>query len=361
MLAVVTLLWAANEHSKDFSSMYDESWVERLYWGFERNLTREFEFICYVDRPREFTVPVTQVRLSAIRPDYGHCIEPYKLGRPMILVGLDTIVTGNIDHLADYCTEGGRFACPRDPYYPHQVCNGVALVPAGMERIGFEWRGDNDMVWVRKYDPAVIDDLWPGQVVSYKGHVKQHGLGDARMVYFHGQEKAHQLTLLDWVRQHWNGEDMADAARMDPRSGNHPALLPGEIVKGASGWKDREMRAERRLQKKTDEERAAIRAARARLAASETAAPIAEVMPAKKPKPEPVAEPVAVVAAEIEPATVAEAEPAEAAPAADLYSEMAWEDLKAYYEQATGQKVGNRMRRADVEAALRDAGDEELI
>lgn len=155
---------------------------------------------------------------------------------------------------------------------------------------------------------------------------------------------------------------MADAARMDPRSGNHPALLPGEIVKGASGWKDREMRAERRLQKKTDEERAAIRAARAKLAASETAAPIAEVMPAKKPKPEPVPEPVAVVAAEIEPATVAEAEPepVEAAEA-DLYSEMAWEDLKAYYEQATGQKVGNRMRRADVEAALRNTDSEDLI
>ena len=340
-LAIVSLLWDANPHSQSFSSMYDESWVEKLYLGFERNLTRDFEFILYTDRIRQFSVPVSQVALRAITPNYGHCILPYSMGRPMILVGLDTVVTGNIDHLADYCLDGGRFACPRDPNYAHQVCNGVALVPEGMQHIGQQWAGQNDMDWVRKFDPAVIDDIFPEQVVSYKGHVKKHGLGDARIVYFHGEEKPHQLGGLDWIAQHWNGEDMAERQTMDPRSGNHPALLPGEVVKGASGWRDREAKAERRLQKKTDTERASIRAARAGLKASLEAAPIAAVM-AKKP--EPVEEPVDAVEA-VE----------KAAPAADLYSEMSWDDLKAFYEEIIGEKVGHRMKRADVEAALRDA------
>lgn len=335
-LAIVSLLWDPNSASESFSRCYDELWVERLYWGFERNLTREFEFILYTDRQREFTVPVTQYRLPAIAPNYGHCILPYRLGRPMILVGLDTIVTGNIDHLADYCLTAERFACPRDPYWPERVCNGVALVPAGHEHIGLEWDGANDMEWVRKYSPLVIDDLFPEQVVSFKGRVKQHGLGDARIVYFHGLEKPHQLDL-DWVRQHWNGEDMADRQTMDPRSGNHPALLPGEIVKGASGWKERERRAMGRLQKKNAEDRDAIRQARAALLAGEEAAPIAKVVETLRTTVEAVAE-----TAE----TVAEA---------DDLTALAWPDLKAMYELTLGEKPGGQMKRSAVEDAIRQA------
>lgn len=202
-LAVVSLLWDANRHSEGFSSMYDESWVEKLYAGFARNLTRPFEFILYTDRLREYAAPVTQILLPEGEPNYGWCILPYTLGRPMILVGLDTVVTGNIDHLADHCLTAERFACPLDPNYPLQVCNGVALVPAGHERIGHEWAGANDMEWVRRYEPDVIDRLFPEQVNSWKGRVKKHGLGDTRILYYHGQEKPHQMPDCPIVQEHW--------------------------------------------------------------------------------------------------------------------------------------------------------------
>ena len=354
-LAIVTLLWDPTDKSESFSRCYDETWVERLYWGFERNLTQPFEFIVYTDRPRQFTVPVMQVKLPRGKPDYGWCILPYMLGRPMILVGLDTIVTGNIDHLAEYCMTADRFACPRDPYHPHQVCNGVALVPAGHQRIGLEWAGANDMVWVRKYDPLVIDDMFHEQIVSYKGHVKPKGLGDARIVYFHGLEKPHELQGLEWVRQHWNGEDMSDRQTMDPRSGNHPAMLPGEIIPGASGWKERERRALGRLQKKGNDERAAIRAARAKLMANQEAAPIALAIEA-------AVEEVKAVVAAVEPAEpAAPAEPATPADMAEMtempddLSVLAWQDLRAFYELVLGEKPGGQMRRSDVEAAIRRA------
>lgn len=58
------------------------------------------------------------------------------------------------------------------------------------------------MDWLRRQPHAVIDDLFPGQVVSYKGHVMQHGLGDARIVYFHGFEKPHELHL-EWINRNW--------------------------------------------------------------------------------------------------------------------------------------------------------------
>ena len=183
--------------------MYDESWVEKLHAGFRRNLTRPFRFVVFTDRERAFSPNIDQERLQAVEPDYGCFTEPYRLNEPMILVGLDTIITGNIDHLADRCLSGRLIALPRDPYSPQRACNGVALVPAGNRHVFDDWRGENDMVWIRGQLHHFIDDLFPGQVVSFKGHVSRHGLGDARIVYFHGHQKPHQLQGVEWIDQNW--------------------------------------------------------------------------------------------------------------------------------------------------------------
>lgn len=201
-----TLLWDANKNSLPFSRMYDESWVEKLYRGVMRNTTKDVTFICFVDRLRTFKEGgINQMLLSAGEKDYGHCIEPYVLGLPMILVGLDTIITGNIDALYDYCCDHkNRIAVPRDPFNKRQVCNGVALVPPGWSHVGIDHNGkENDMEWIRRFNPNVLDDLFPGQVASYKGHVKAAGLGNERIVYFHGEEKPHQLSHLSWVTENW--------------------------------------------------------------------------------------------------------------------------------------------------------------
>lgn len=204
MITIATLLWDPTEASFDFSRCYDETWVEKLYRGFARNLTLPFRFVCFTDRPRDFCEPIDQELIRG-RLDYSACIEPYRLGEPMILVGLDTIVTGNCDHLAMYCLEADRLAVPLDPYAPHQVCNGVALVPRGHEHIATTHDGHtNDMDWIRRHEPAVIDRLFPGQVLSYKAQVKPLGLGGARIVYFHGLEKPHQeYSRVGWIREHW--------------------------------------------------------------------------------------------------------------------------------------------------------------
>jgi len=202
MITICTLLWDANPRSLSFSLMYNESWVEKLYRGFARNLTQPFDFICFTERERQFSEPIETRGFIRHPIDYGSCIEPYRLGVPMILVGLDTIIVDNIDHLADYCFDNDRIALPRAVYKPNTVCNGVALVPEGNERIYSRWRGENDMEWMRKQRPRIIDDIWPGQVVSYKGRVREHGLEGARIVFFHGEQKPHQLGQR-WIREHW--------------------------------------------------------------------------------------------------------------------------------------------------------------
>lgn len=203
MLTVCTLLWDANSRSRDFSRMYDEEWVHKLYRGFRRNLTVPFRFVCFTDRPRIFDPGIEQEAILAKRPDYGACIEAYRTDGPMILAGLDTVIVGNIDHLATWCEKTDVQALPRDPYHPRIACNGVALVPRGWTRIAHQHKGENDMEWVRKFPHRFIDDLFPGEVVSFKGHVKKRGLGNARIVYFHGQEKPHQLPGVGWIKEHW--------------------------------------------------------------------------------------------------------------------------------------------------------------
>jgi len=213
MITIACCLWDANEESFDFSRMYDERWVEKLYRGFARNLTAPFRFVCFSDIAREYSVEEIQQRaIEMDPPGYGALIEPLGLGAPAIVCGLDTVVTGNVDHLARYCLTAEKVAVPRDPFHHDTVCNGVVLAPKGAEQIFRNWRDGgrgNDMDAYRRLYAAgevdVIDDLFPGHVVSYKGHAMHYGLGDARIVYFHGSHKPHELeSHVPWIAEHWS-------------------------------------------------------------------------------------------------------------------------------------------------------------
>jgi hypothetical protein len=207
VITICSLLWDANELSYPFSRMYDESWVTRLYDGFARNLNMQWRFVLFTDRRRDLPLAIRQEIMTSPKPGYGDCTEPYRLNVPMILVGLDTVITGPLNHMAQYCLRNDvPIALPRDPNQMEIACNGVALVPAGQQGVYDRWNGENDMIWMRKQKHAFIDDLFPGQVVSFKGTVKQHGLRDARIVYFHGAEKPHELTDEPWIRKHWLGD-----------------------------------------------------------------------------------------------------------------------------------------------------------
>ena len=202
MITVATLFWQANRKGQAYSSMYDTSWVEKLYRGVARNLTQPFDFVCYVDRAYAFAEPINTRQIRSEVPSYADCVQPFEMGVPMILMGLDTVITGPIDHLADYCLTADTIALPRDPYRPSRACNGVCLVPEGNEHVFTAWNGENDMDWMRKQEHVLIDDLFPGQVQSFKGAVRDQGLGDTRICYFHGAEKPHELAE-PWIAEHW--------------------------------------------------------------------------------------------------------------------------------------------------------------
>lgn len=205
MITIACCLWDANDQSFDFSRDYTNEDVDKLYRGFKRNLTVPFRMVCFSEKPRTFEEDIWQERLSAAEPGYGSMIEPFKLDEPMIVCGLDTLIVGNCDDLARYCMEATAPAVPRDPFFPETTCNGVVLAPKGCGYLWREFGGGNDMDWIRAQPGlALIDDLFPRQVVSYKGHVQHYGLeDDNRIVMLHGKPKARDLMHLDWVAEAW--------------------------------------------------------------------------------------------------------------------------------------------------------------
>ncbi len=210
MITIACAFWDANPLSKQFSRHYTEADVCALYRGFKRHLTVPFRFVCWSEKERDYAeTEIEQRRLVDARPSYGSLTQCYELNEPTIMVGLDTVIVGNCDHIASYCLEAEKPAVPMDPFIPDTVCNGVTLVPAGNDWLWREYHGQNDMDWIRDSWKAgrviAFDKLFPNQIVSYKRHIEKGGLTeDTRIVYFHGERKPHELPHVAWIGRHWD-------------------------------------------------------------------------------------------------------------------------------------------------------------
>lgn len=210
MINIACAFWDANRLSKQFSRHYTEADVCALYRGFKKHLTQPFRFVCWSEKERDYAEPAIEQRsLAAETPSYGALTQCYELNEPTIMVGLDTVVVGNCDHIADYCLTAEKPAVPFDPFKPETVCNGVTLVPAGCDWLWTQYEGQNDMDWIRDLWKAgrvtTFDHLFPGQIVSFKASVRDTGLTpETRIVYFHGEHKMHELPHIGWIARHWD-------------------------------------------------------------------------------------------------------------------------------------------------------------
>jgi hypothetical protein len=201
VITIATCFWRANRHTAEASKGYEPFWVDRLAAGFRRNLTIPHRFVVFTDREYEFAEGIEQRRLSTDEPTWASMIEPFQNDGPLIVTGLDTVICGHIDHLATWCLVGDRIALPRSPGKDY-ACNGIAFVPEGFTSVYEDWRGENDMEWLRTFPHILIERLYAGAVVSYKCDVRPNGLNDARVVYMHGRPKMDEIDEA-WVREHW--------------------------------------------------------------------------------------------------------------------------------------------------------------
>lgn len=197
-MVTVATVYHEGPRVPSWSSCYTPEWVDKLYRGVARNYTKPFRFVCLVDREGyKFEEDIETHPLWTVQWEKA-CIQLYGVqAKRLVLLGLDTIVCGNVDHIFAY---EGRLAVPRDPYAPTRACNGVVLCPTREDIVART--GQDDMRILDVFEKEWLDDLFPGQILSYKVHVAPVGLRDARIVYFHGEPKPHVLTE-DWIQENW--------------------------------------------------------------------------------------------------------------------------------------------------------------
>lgn len=195
---------------------YTAEYVEKLRAGVARHLTMEHRFVCLSD----VDVPCERIPLAHNWPGWWSKMELFQLPPPVLYADLDTIIVDSLTDAAraaqshplillrDFYREKGfgsglmGWASDQRPLYDK-----FAADPRGwMGRLG--GRGDQGFLeeTVARSAVHLWQDILPGQIVSYKVHVRQSdrrgetGTGDvppnARVVCFHGKPKPHEVPAL---------------------------------------------------------------------------------------------------------------------------------------------------------------------
>jgi hypothetical protein len=135
-------------------------------------------------------------------PGWFAKIEMFRLRGPMLYMDLDTTIRGDLTPLLDAATQHD-FIALRNPYpTPSQFGSGLMAWRGDMAHIYDRFAADAEFhikrcttqaVWgdqgfiaedVR--NPVLWQDLFPGEIVSWKAECKQGVPEHARVIYFHG-------------------------------------------------------------------------------------------------------------------------------------------------------------------------------
>lgn len=207
--------------------VYTEEWVYALRRGVARNLDQPFEFACLSDR----SLGVQWEKLEHNWRGWWSKIELFRPGLfrgPVVYFDLDTLILGDVSDLASY---RGPFAMLSDFYAPKMAASGVMAWTPGLhtEAIyhafvkqssqGHVPNGRSDY-WYAKNAPKPerLQDLFPGQIVSFKAHAKAGAPAGARVLCFHGKPRPNDPAA-GWAHQAWS-------ELVRPQTN---PLIPGEI------------------------------------------------------------------------------------------------------------------------------------
>ena len=105
---IVCILFNGKEkHLPSYSANagYSPEWVDKLARAIKRNTTKSHKLICLTDREYQFNETVTQVALDCEDLGWACVMEAFRpgLGKGRrFIIGLDTLITANIDELLNW-------------------------------------------------------------------------------------------------------------------------------------------------------------------------------------------------------------------------------------------------------------------
>lgn len=177
-----------------------EEYVHKLKMGVARHLTvpHTFHVMTEADIPEGVTGWWSKLFMFQPGRFKGRCL----------FFDLDTIIVGSLDDIAAY---DGDFAMVRDWYHPTLKTSSVMAWNADKSTGIFErWegagmpqfhpRGDGGFIEAVMPDADVLQDKFPGQLVSFKASCGNGIPEGARVVAFHGLPRPHHLNDL---MTHW--------------------------------------------------------------------------------------------------------------------------------------------------------------
>lgn len=202
----IVCFWTLPEGGKP--DEFTKEYVDRLAKQVSDNVTVPHNFYCYTDR-----VPAGGIYRKLDSNLAGWWAKLTLFGRkelrdePVLYVDLDTIITGNIDHLCRHVEENKGFTILRDFYRENGYGSGLMgwngdysdiwynfnMDPMGITSKYGGVMGDQWFIETQVKDAKIWQDKFPDEVVSYKVHC-QNGLPkEAKIVCFHGKPRPHEV------------------------------------------------------------------------------------------------------------------------------------------------------------------------
>ena len=203
---------------------YSPVWVDRLVAGIERNSIQRNNFYCLVDNENyQFRERVKPILLSSEKIEgwspMMECFRPEICRGRRMVFGLDTIITGSIEHILNW--EEGECGLLDDPFAKGEICNGIGIYDESIvNRFWHMWterdrlfKGNelyydgilSEMAFLRIVAKGAtrLNRIFPEEIQSYKAHwsVNKQKRRNARIVYFHGNPKPPHVErelLEDW-------------------------------------------------------------------------------------------------------------------------------------------------------------------
>jgi hypothetical protein len=193
---------------------YDAEWVRKLKAGVTRNLTVPHEFKCLSD----IDVP-GRVPLRHKWPGWWSKLEVFREAKgPSLYLDLDTVVTGNIDHLTDLPMD---FAAIQNFHDENMIGSAVMWFKKPMVEVyekfcekPFRWieyhdrkrdgpyLGDQAFIWDSMGRKVETFDMEKMGIKSFKFHCREGLPKDTRVVCFGGKPKATEVKA-NWLSEHW--------------------------------------------------------------------------------------------------------------------------------------------------------------
>ena len=217
MLNIVCFKWG---------DLFGPEYVNKLYNSIKRNTTIPINFICYTEDPtgvecetREFLEPLPYwwYIIGLFNPAHG-------FKNKTIYLDLDTVITGNIDHIL---TLEEDFATLRDFYRPNGLQTAYIMwepewgafiwdrlktqypKPGHYKRL-LKFAGGTNRFLEQSVglgnEVVRLQDKFNGECVSYKVNIRrpERFVPDReKIVFFHGQPRPHEVAHLPFMRQHW--------------------------------------------------------------------------------------------------------------------------------------------------------------